>query len=133
METMKAVGIILLLAVLGVLCFVMGCVYGRERTQKNVFVKRAYIPRWDKNGIQLREGDVVQLTVPKDFNNKECVTERLIVEYDDEICGFTLKSKYYAEMLKQGDFEEYKAVIVGNVYENPHLALTLGEVDDDEK
>lgn len=44
-----------------------------------------------------------------------------------------MKSKYYAEMLKQGDFEEYKAVIVGNVYENPHLALTLGEVDDDEK
>lgn len=66
----------------------------------------------DKNGKEIYEGDIVEITRP-------CILERGKVDFINGC--FTIKSKETLLMLYQCGINNFKLEVVGNIYENSDL------------
>lgn len=66
----------------------------------------------DKNGKEIYEGDIVEITRP-------CILERGEVKFINGC--FAIKSKDTLLMLYQCEINNFKLKVIGNIYDNPEL------------
>lgn len=76
------------------------------------FVLMQYTGIHDKNGKEIYEGDIVEIT-------KECVCEKGIIVFKNGC--FFIKVKENLLALYNCEFNNYKVKKIGNIYDNPEM------------
>lgn len=84
-------------------------------------LKAFYLPRVDKNGKQVQNGDIIRYSF---YSDGELVNDDFVIEWKDEdyylcwICKPLSNSHSDIDMFPQEDFSKYITVI-GNIHDNP--------------
>ncbi len=88
-------------------------------TEPNQFVLMQYTGLRDKNGVEIYEGDIANITLG--LVEKGGYTERGVME-------FNIPSAQFSFLCRDSLFEEpqerpdaFKVEVIGNIYENPEL------------
>lgn len=90
-----------------------GTIEGDALSPKLEFTLMQYIGLIDKNGIEIFEGDIINIK-----DNNTCISNKLVVKYDLNICCYTVLPFL---MFKKTTQKNYTFEIIGNIYENPEL------------